>query len=67
MGVEAGGTVLVAGAGGFIGGHLVASLIADGRSVREQLRGSAKQPERLGRKLAAQLIAHGAGEILELD
>ena len=34
MGMGAEGTVLVAGAGGFIGGHLVASLIADGRSVR---------------------------------
>lgn len=28
------GTVLVAGAGGFIGGHLVASLLADGHRVR---------------------------------
>ena len=34
MVADSDGTVLVAGAGGFIGGHLVASLIADGHSVR---------------------------------
>jgi len=43
---------------GLVGG------VADGRAVRAQASGSASDPEALGREVARQLLAGGAGELL---
>lgn len=43
---------------GLVGG------VADGRAVRAQAQGPANDPEALGREVARQLLADGAGELL---
>lgn len=67
--VEAGnedGIVLVTGASGYIGSHIVANLLSKGRAVRGTVRDSS-DPERIGHLRDMEVAEGGSLEIVEMD
>jgi nucleoside-diphosphate-sugar epimerase len=60
------GVVLVTGASGYIGSHIVANLLARGRNVRAALR-APDDPERVGHLLALPVGDGGSLDIVKMD
>ena len=60
------GVVLVTGASGFIGSHIVANLLARGRNVRAALR-APDDPERVDHLLALPVGEGGSLDIVKMD
>ena len=65
-GHDAGGVVVVTGASGYIGSHIVANLLARGRDVRATVRDSS-DPERVDHLRAMTIGDGGSLEIVEMD
>jgi len=65
-GHDAGGLVVVTGASGYIGSHIVANLLARGREVRATVRDSS-DPERVDHLRAMPIGDGGSLEIVEMD
>ncbi len=60
------GVVLVTGASGYIGSHIVANLLSKGRVVRGTVRDSS-DPERIGHLREMEVAEGGELEIVEMD
>ena len=60
------GVVVVTGASGYIGSHIVANLLARGRKVRATVR-DASDPERVGHLRALPVRDGGRLEVVEMD
>ena len=65
-GHEAGGVVVVTGASGFIGSHIVANLLNRGREVRATVR-DATDPGRVDHLRRLPIGEGGSIEIVEMD
>jgi len=65
-GHDAGGLVLVTGASGFIGSHIVANLLNKGRGVRATVR-DVTDPDRVEHLRALPMADGGSLEIVEMD
>jgi len=65
-GHDAGGLVLVTGASGFIGSHIVANLLNKGRGVRATVR-DVTDPDRVDHLRALPMADGGSLEIVEMD
>ncbi|MCH2428322.1 MAG: GDP-mannose 4,6-dehydratase, partial [Candidatus Thalassarchaeum sp.] len=65
-GHDAGGVVVVTGASGYIGSHIVANLLARGRDVRATVRDSS-EPERVDHLRAMTNGDGGRLERVEMD
>ena len=59
-------TVLVTGASGYIGSHIVANLLARGRNVRAALR-APNDPERVEHLLALPVSDGGSLKVVKMD
>ena len=60
------GMVLVTGASGYIGSHIVANLLSKGRAVRGTVR-DASDPERVEHLRAMEVAGGGSLELVEMD
>ncbi len=60
------GVVLVTGASGYIGSHIVANLLSKGRAVRGSVR-DASDPERVEHLRAMEVAGGGSLELVEMD
>ncbi|RZD46653.1 MAG: hypothetical protein CXT66_07325 [Methanobacteriota archaeon] len=60
------GLVLVTGASGYIGSHIVANLLSKGREVRATVR-DASDPERVNHLKSMEISEGGNLEIVEMD
>ena len=60
------GVVLVTGASGYIGSHIVANLLSKGRTVRGTVR-DASDPERVEHLRAMEVAGGGSLELVEMD
>ena len=66
MVADSSGTVLVTGASGYIGSHIVANLLSRGLSVRATVRDSS-DPERVSHLESLSVSDGGSLEIVEMD